>query len=367
MQPPVTNWLVLTCDDGAVDLAEQELARSAPSAVVAAHLAPGVLLVAAGQPCERLADAWADAPPIFVRHICPVQRAVPLWEGESDLDDMVEAAAATFFPVIDPAQRFSVQARLLAALPYKPYDVNQALAGAAVTATGATLDVRAPQQVLSVVCAEVPPAAVAQLAAALGPLPEEAAAYALLGLAPADRQISNWAGGMRRFAREEGQISRAEFKLLEALELFHITLPPRGLALDLGAAPGGWTRILRQHGQYVTAVDPAALDPRIAADPNVRHKRMTAEAYLHDEPDQFDLIVNDMRMDARDSARLVVAYARLLHPGGIVLMTLKLPETRRMPVIDQALQILQGSYHVAGARQLFHNRSEVTLYLQLLR
>ena len=123
-------------------------------------------------------------------------------------------------------------------------------------------------------------------------------------------------------------------------------------------------RVLRQHGQYVTAVDPGALDERVTSDPGVRHKRMTAEAYLHDEPDQFDLIVNDMRMDARDSARQMVTYARLLYPHGAAIMTLKLPETRRMPILEHALDILRSTYTVVGARQLFHNRSEITVYLR---
>jgi 23S rRNA (cytidine2498-2'-O)-methyltransferase len=91
---------------------------------------------------------------------------------------------------------------------------------------------------------------------------------------------------------------------------------------------------------------------------------MTAEAYLHDEPDQFDLIVNDMRMDGRDSARLMVACARLLYRHGAAIMTLKLPETQRMPILEHTLEILRSAYTVAGARQLFHNRSEITLYLR---
>ena len=35
---------------------------------------------------------------------------------------------------------------------------------------------------------------------------------------------------------------------------------------------------------------------------------MTAEAYMADDPDRFDVIVNDMRMDG-DSARLMVQAA----------------------------------------------------------
>jgi 23S rRNA (cytidine2498-2'-O)-methyltransferase len=362
-----TTWLVLTCDEGSVDLAEHELHEDSSHSKVVAHLAPGVLLVDAGQPFEALAAAWQAAPPIFVRHICPVHTIVPLWDSPGDPDELAEAltgpgALAAHLP---GGQRFSVQTRLLAEPPYKPFDVNQPVSQAVSAATGAALDVRAPQQVLSIVCVELSAAVIDRLPRALQPGPH-AALYALVGLSTPQENLSDWAGGARRFAREEGQVSRSEFKLLEAFEVFGVQLPSHGVALDLGASPGGWTRILRGRGQYVTAVDPGALDNRVAADPGVRHKHMTAEVYLHDEPDQFDLIVNDMRMDARDSARLMVAYARLLYPHGAAIMTLKLPETHRGPILDHAFDILEGAYTLAGARQLFHNRSEITVYLRPL-
>ena len=46
-------------------------------------------------------------------------------------------------------------------------------------------------------------------------------------------------------------------------------------------------------------------------------------------------------------------------------MTLKLPEEGRGPIIDYTFSILQAAYTIAGARQLFHNRSEITVYLTL--
>ena len=293
------------------------------------------------------------------------------WRWTADVADVSRLAdflcegPESLAAAIDPTLSFSVQTRLLADLPYKPFDVNNALAERVALVAGALLDVRSPQQVLSVVCATLPVAAAALLGArGVHHPPHFAGQFALLGVSAARHNLSNWAGGMRRFAREEGQISRAEFKLLEALEIFGIELPPHGVALDLGASPGGWTRVLRQRDQYVTAVDPGELDPRLATDRGVRHKRLTAEEYLRSEPDQFDLIVNDMRMDGRDSARLMVAFARQLYPHGFVLMTLKLPEAKREPVLDHAFHILRQAYEIVAARQLFHNRSEITLYLR---
>jgi 23S rRNA (cytidine2498-2'-O)-methyltransferase len=338
---------LLTADPGAVAQAETELKAAMPGAHVAAHFADGVLLADLPGSFWELAERWRAAPPIFVRHICPVQEAVPLAADADDVTLLRAAAHAAFGDLLDPSLPFSIQTRLLADVPYGPYDVNTTLAQALAEASGAPLDVRNPQQIVSVVIAFY-----------------KGAVTGFLGLSPAIYNLSDWAGGKRRFAREKEQISRAEFKLLEALELFAVPLPEHGVALDLGAAPGGWTRVLRQKGQYVTAVDPAALHPSLAGDAQVRHLQMTAEEYLEAEPDSFDLIVNDMRLDARDSARLLVAYAPHLYRHGAAVMTLKLPHEHQEPVLEHALSILAQAYEIAAARQLFHNRSEVTVYLK---
>jgi len=358
------SLFLLTCDDTSVDLAQEEVRRAAPGSTILDEVGPGVFVADAGEAFAALSARWQVAPPIFVRHIAPVQIVVPLGGHGGDVAHLVKTLVAAL-PPLDPAAPFSVQARILAELPYKPYDVNTALSAALAEQSGVSIDVRAPSQIVSVACVQLarwrPEASVLT---GPGGVAKGQRFVALAGLSQAERNLSDWAGGMRRFAREEGQISRAEFKLLEALEQFGIVLPEHGVALDLGAAPGGWTRILRAAGQYVTAVDPADLDPRVAADGGVRHKRMTADEYLRAEPDQFDLIVNDMRMDARDSARLMVAYAPYLYRTGAVLMTLKLPESGRRPVLDAAFGILRRVYVITHARQLFHNRSEITVALR---
>ena len=57
---------------------------------------------------------------------------------------------------------------------------------------------------------------------------------------------------------------------------------------------------------------------------------------------------------------------RCLYPHGVAVMTVKLPEANRAPVLDHALRILRQAYDVVGARQLFHNRSEITVVLRPL-
>ncbi len=183
---------------------------------------------------------------------------------------------------------------------------------------------------------------------------------AYIGVSPVTRNLSAWAGGQMRFAREPGQISRSEFKLLEALAVFGLSLPTHGVALDLGAAPGGWTRVLQSRGLRVVAVDPADLDPRLVGVAGIRHVRVHAQKF-NPGVQRFAVITNDMRMDAGEAAQFMNQVHGWFQPGGLGLLTLKLPEYRFAPVAEAALATLAQTYTVLGARQLFHNRSEITV------
>ncbi|MCP3683242.1 MAG: methyltransferase domain-containing protein [bacterium] len=226
--------------------------------------------------------------------------------------------------------------------PYARYDINARLSQVFIE-QGVPLDVRQPRQVLSVVLTS---------------------GQGYLGLSHAVDNISDWAGGVRRFKREKSQVSRAEFKLLEAIELFKLSLQVGGTALDLGAAPGGWTRILRKYGMNVVAVDPAKLDPYIASDLAVKHIRDAAQRYLVKTDKEFDVILNDIRMDARDSARIMGMAAKNLKDSGWALITLKLPKKGGRRVVTSSFEVMCKWYEVIGARQLFHNRSEITVALK---
>lgn len=174
--------------------------------------------------------------------------------------------------------------------------------------------------------------------------------------------LSNWNGGMHRFKKSEDSISRAEFKLLEALAVFNVDLSKADSALDLGAAPGGWSKVLLERGLKVTAVDPALLSASILNHPNLTHIKDVAERLKPKSP--FDIIVNDMRMDMMASSKIMLDLSPFLAFGGLVIMTLKLPHKEWYKNTKRAFKLLEKSYTVQGARQLFHNRSEVTVVLK---
>jgi 23S rRNA (cytidine2498-2'-O)-methyltransferase len=138
----------------------------------------------------------------------------------------------------------------------------------------------------------------------------------------------------------------------------------------MGAAPGGWTRVLRSRGLTVVAVDPADLDPRLGHDRGIRHVRERVQDYLP-RAGRYRVLVNDMKMDARASVGLMLRAAPALEPGGLAVMTLKLPREeaparQTLERVRTDLERLSERYRILEARQLYHNRHEVTVALEPL-
>lgn len=186
---------------------------------------------------------------------------------------------------------------------------------------------------------------------------------AIVGFNRTEDSLSSWPGGEVRLSRPPEQVSRSEFKLEELFKCHPLSLKPHGSALDLGAAPGGWTRILASRGLRVTAVDPGDLDPRVLAMDGVVHERTTAGNFIRNASQRFDLIVNDMKMDPVMSSRLVVDGSDLLKPSGVAVLTLKTGNRRVLSQVDASLSILREKFSIEFARQLEHNRKEVTVVL----
>jgi len=183
----------------------------------------------------------------------------------------------------------------------------------------------------------------------------------VIGFNRCEDALADWPGGRVSLARPKEQISRSEFKLEELFKVFDVPLPAQGIALDLGASPGGWTRMLRRRGLEVWAVDPADLHPTVAVDPLVHHVRSTAGAFLRSSERHFDLIVNDMRMTPERSCAVMVEAATRLNAGAFAIMTLKITPDQPLPIIVRCLRLLAAVYEIAHVRQLFHNRNEITV------
>jgi len=345
--------LIVTAHPEFLDAALNELRRLDDGFACVEVLNPGIALCACLD-VAALMRTTARNRPTFVRHLFPVQAVINLSITEHDIGTLALAVAnLPGFRQLERGVHFAVQTRLLqidqrhSGRPYSSGHLNQALAEAIAEETGAVESIKKPRLVVSLLCTTE---------------------KGYIGISTAEENLSDWPGGMRHFAQTPEQISRAEFKLLEALEVFGVTLPAHGRALDLGAAPGGWTRLLLDADLHVVAVDPAGLDPRIIRRPHLEHYHGYAEAYLEEAIKQrkrFDVIANDMRMNARAAARLLVQAQRCLQADGFVISTLKLPRATReidpLKTLKEALNMLNKRYAIVQARQLFHNRQEVTV------
>jgi 23S rRNA (cytidine2498-2'-O)-methyltransferase len=125
--------------------------------------------------------------------------------------------------------------------------------------------------------------------------------------------------------------------------------------------------VLAARGFSVHAVDPAELAPSVTKAARVVHEKTTAGRFLAETKIRADIVVNDMRMDPMTSCETMLQAARILKPGGLAVVTLKLPENHPAPVAQAALAVLKRGYTILDARQLYYNRREATVALQVLK
>ena len=117
----------------------------------------------------------------------------------------------------------------------------------------------------------------------------------------------------------------------------------------------------------MVAIDPAEMDKKVLTLKNVEHKKMTIQEYFfHYNDKKFDIIVNDMKMDVQKSIQLMGKFRDKLNPNGLVIMTFKLPKNYTLNLIEKDLLFLQKEFKLITARQLFYNRSEITVVAKSL-
>lgn len=352
MTEPDPTAVLFSASERYLGQATRALQRRLPDAGIE-ELAPEVGRIS--QPGLTLAEVAAtcqDAPVPFVRHLAVEHEVVSLDELSLVAERTVGLARQ------HGGDRFSLQVwtsgKVLgpdhdASVAVRATDVRADIA-AALTAAGVEVTRGGDPTVLSVCLT-----------------PHGAS----LGIADRDHMLADWPGGRVVLGRPPEQVSRAEWKLEEVFKLQGDILGPLGAtqaagggapkALDLGASPGGWTRILRRRGVEVWAVDPAELHPTVATDRGVHHVRTTAGRFLSDTDEVFDLVVNDMRMDAERSARVMVDAAARVRDDGLAVLTLKVAPHRSMVTVERSLALLAAAYTPVMVRQLYHNRNEVTV------
>jgi len=181
-----------------------------------------------------------------------------------------------------------------------------------------------------------------------------------------------WPMGIPRLRMPHGAPSRSTAKLAEAFLVFLGTheadlLRPGMRAVDLGAAPGGWTWQLAYRGLKVFAIDNGALKGDVAIDPRVTHVRADGLTWRPRTP--VDWLVCDIVLQPIRIAELVAGWIAdgLAHRA---IFNLKLPMKKRYEEIARCRQLIDERLlqarvrHRLSLRQLYHDREEVTGFIE---
>ena len=177
------------------------------------------------------------------------------------------------------------------------------------------------------------------------------------------------------------KISRAYYKLYELdkrglVDFRGETESSRApLAIDIGASPGGWTEFLvEKNNRTVLAIDPGTMDTELLKNSKVIHVNKKIEdslsiidSYARNTSNFFlDMIVCDMNMDPRDSARVCNKVFKYLGKNGILILTIKLvlrgKTMYKSLMLDTVKMLVGAGYKVDKTVWLFANgRHERTL------
>ena len=173
-------------------------------------------------------------------------------------------------------------------------------------------------------------------------------------------------GGIPRLRFPAGAPSRSTLKLEEALLVLldererERWLRAGMTAVDLGAAPGGWTFQLVRRSLRVIAVDNGPMDRALLDSGLVEHRR--EDGFRFRPARTVDWLVCDMVEQPRRIAALMAAWLGERRCRR-ALFNFKLPMKKRLVEVRLCLDLIRDA--VPGielrARQLYHDREEITV------
>jgi 23S rRNA (cytidine2498-2'-O)-methyltransferase len=176
-----------------------------------------------------------------------------------------------------------------------------------------------------------------------------------------------WPQGIPRLKFPRDAPSRSTLKLEEAFISLMTEdeqrrwLKPGMRAVDLGAAPGGWTYQLVRRSIRVSAIDNGPMDRALLDSGLVEHLRSDGFRYRPKKP--VDWLVCDMVEQPRRIAELIAQW----FGAGMcqrAIFNLKLPMKKRYEETQSCLARVRAAAGDVRARQLYHDREEITVFAQ---
>jgi 23S rRNA (cytidine2498-2'-O)-methyltransferase len=182
-----------------------------------------------------------------------------------------------------------------------------------------------------------------------------------LGWHRADDLPACWPGGFYPAALPAHAVSRAYLKMAEALAWSGLAVAPGQVAAEIGCAPGGASQALLDRGLHVTGIDPALVDPRVAAHPHFTQVRKRGHEVRRREFRKTRWLFADINLPPAytlDTLEAIVTH-REVHVRGLI-ANLKLADWALAEDLPAWLaRVRSWGFAQVRARQLHHNRREV--------
>ena len=182
---------------------------------------------------------------------------------------------------------------------------------------------------------------------------------------------------------KEKAVSRAEFKIIEAFREFG--LAPPGVAIDMGAAPGGWSLFLARNGASVIAIDSGELEYGKILKAGVKVRKMALgkvpiksgdikpKSIIHMKCRlekaasmlkniKVDFVGDDINVGGIESSRAVIGYSRFMKKNAVLIMTVKCMHRSVGRYMKEVESILRPKFRIVRWKVLPHNRQEITLF-----
>ena len=229
----------------------------------------GIVIVSTFIDCRRAAKAVESCDTRFVARIVPVDRVV-----RADLQSIVYTALR--IGGIGGEDAFAVRCRRRGSHDFSSKDVEYAV-GSAINVGHVNLE--DPEKIINV---------------------EVLFNRAYISVLRKGEIVEKKILVERKWERGKRPINRSELKILEILEIFP-DMASCKIALDLGAAPGGWSKVLSRNANRVYAVDPASLDEKVLRLGNVIHiPKKLEELDGEDVPERVDLVTCDANISTHE-------------------------------------------------------------------
>jgi 23S rRNA (cytidine2498-2'-O)-methyltransferase len=300
----------------------------------------GILLTSTTMSKEAFTTTLLNNKPVFIRHISSFDSIGKIDENmtKEEIANMI----MTNITDVEKNTKIAVQIRKVRGEYYfNPIDLKGEI-DKLIEELGAAAEIKDPDYIISILLD--------------GP-------NCYIGMSHSKLNVSTWSGGMIHYKKDEVDISRAKYKLIEAISTFKVDLSKVHSALDLGAAPGGWTSVLLEKDIAVTAVDIADMDVRLSKYKNYTNIKGNISGL--DLPEQsFDLLTSDISLNPKSTATMINKASRFLKNDGYAIVTVKLMGDKVRRGIKEVKEIYQEVFDIEEAKQLFHNKDEITLLLK---